>query len=541
MLINRLPITLTVAFILNINSVMGADFTSFLPSATGMIRIVQKYFPVTDMVSECLPEAEEVDLERGPNTEENTNKEDKEEGENQGEFNDVVIEIDTTELEEQEAIRKAYSRESMIRRAKNFSKSILPATIAVGGFLYLKKDPMFLMVVGVAGVGIKDKIANCMGTLQNSICPNELTLKVEEMELNFRLKAKEMSEGHRRYLTEYFKNYHGNTRPRQGVRAEQKEEAALQKAEFLLSLPTKKKVIPESRSKTITENLERVMGKTFDASVVKNIKSLAVAIVVASNVEKGGKIVVFLYGPPGTGKTTTVKLLAQELGLPLIEYTLSNMNPKDLVASANGHMGEDQLAPCGRYAEGLSNKPFTNCIHFFDEVSDAMPKGSKEKGNGGTGGFQSILKEMFDPDRTEIMDQTLKTMLSTEDGIFIMAANFAPEDYGNALLDRSLIFRFPAASDDAKRITATNELKLAMQRHNYQDDALGGVDDKNFELICENYKKLGPEQGMRALQKVIGQYVLHLKAVSLGAITDPNFDIDQAFLNVSTKGLKTIE
>jgi len=93
-----------------------------------------------------------------------------------------------------------------------------------------------------------------------------------------------------------------------------------------------------------------------------------------------------LYGPPGVGKTTTVHVIANELGWPVVEMNASDLRNRDsmkriaLMASIYGDLttiGENRSGP--------------NKIVLIDEADNIFEGRSRQSG-GDTGGISELAK-----------------------------------------------------------------------------------------------------------------------------------------------------
>ncbi len=98
------------------------------------------------------------------------------------------------------------------------------------------------------------------------------------------------------------------------------------------------------------------------------------------------KRALILYGPPGVGKTTTVHVIANQLGWPVVEMNASDMRNRDsmkriaLMASLYGDLtsfGEDAKGP--------------NKIILIDEADNIFEGRSRESG-GDTGGISELAR-----------------------------------------------------------------------------------------------------------------------------------------------------
>lgn len=98
------------------------------------------------------------------------------------------------------------------------------------------------------------------------------------------------------------------------------------------------------------------------------------------------KRALILYGPPGVGKTTTVHVIANEMGWPVVEMNASDLRNRDsmkriaLMGSLYGDLT--------KIGEG---KPGPNKIILIDEADSIFEGRSKESG-GDTGGISELAK-----------------------------------------------------------------------------------------------------------------------------------------------------
>jgi len=93
-----------------------------------------------------------------------------------------------------------------------------------------------------------------------------------------------------------------------------------------------------------------------------------------SNFNKGTKPYgSFLFlGPTGNGKSETAKVLAREMGLPLVQFDMSEYMEKHtisrLIGSPPGYVGYDETA---QLTDAVKRNPYG--IYMFDEVEKAHP------------------------------------------------------------------------------------------------------------------------------------------------------------------------
>lgn len=94
------------------------------------------------------------------------------------------------------------------------------------------------------------------------------------------------------------------------------------------------------------------------------------------------KPALLLSGPPGIGKTTTVRLLAKQMGYELIETNASDLRNKKGVDGLLNHLIDNQTLGFNKKEVETNNKK----IILMDEV-DGMSAGDR-------GGNQELIKKI---------------------------------------------------------------------------------------------------------------------------------------------------
>ena len=78
-------------------------------------------------------------------------------------------------------------------------------------------------------------------------------------------------------------------------------------------------------------------------------------------------------GPTGTGKTETAKQLAEQLGVNLVRFDMSEYQEKHsvskLIGSPPGYVGHEDTS--GQLIEKLQENP--GCVLLLDEIEKAHP------------------------------------------------------------------------------------------------------------------------------------------------------------------------
>ena len=118
---------------------------------------------------------------------------------------------------------------------------------------------------------------------------------------------------------------------------------------------------------------ERIRGKVFgqDEAVGKVAESVLMSR--AGLTEEGKPLASLLFvGPTGVGKTETAKALAEETGVPLIRFDMSEYAEKHsvakLIGSPAGYVGYDDG---GILTDAVRKSP--SCVLLLDEIEKAHP------------------------------------------------------------------------------------------------------------------------------------------------------------------------
>jgi ATP-dependent Clp protease ATP-binding subunit ClpA len=120
-----------------------------------------------------------------------------------------------------------------------------------------------------------------------------------------------------------------------------------------------------------------VKGKLYgqDETVDKVLERVYVSFAGINNDTKPTASFLFL-GPTGTGKTELAKLLAENLGMKLLRYDMSEFQEKHsaskLIGAPPGYVGyEDSNLGGGMLISDIEKNP--NCVILFDEIEKAHP------------------------------------------------------------------------------------------------------------------------------------------------------------------------
>lgn len=132
-----------------------------------------------------------------------------------------------------------------------------------------------------------------------------------------------------------------------------------------------------------------------DVGGLENLKQFILELQMRSTPEAESRGVsapktVFLVGPPGTGKTLTAKVIAKELGLPMVTLNMASLTSKYL-----GETGNRLVAAC-RQADAMAP-----IVLLVDEVEKGLSQGNgtgmHEELQRAFGGFLTYLQESKAP------------------------------------------------------------------------------------------------------------------------------------------------
>jgi ATP-dependent Clp protease ATP-binding subunit ClpA len=183
--------------------------------------------------------------------------------------------------------------------------------------------------------------------------------------------------------------------------------------------------------KELEKNLpNRVMGQPEIEKILKVIKAGN-----SSLAEPTKPIArVMLVGPTGNGKTETAKVIAEELGIPLVTIDMSNFQDQHakakLIGSPPGYVGFDKKAAL----EDVADNPY--CVLLLDEIDKAHPE------------VHNIFLSVFDEGRVQLMNGKTVYFNNT---IIIATSNFGARAAQEAKNKSSAGFNSSKGGDDAAK------------------------------------------------------------------------------------------
>jgi ATP-dependent Clp protease ATP-binding subunit ClpA len=144
--------------------------------------------------------------------------------------------------------------------------------------------------------------------------------------------------------------------------------------ELAKSVKIKEEIIAQKESaglKNLEDNLKKVVFGQ-DEAIEKLVDKILVAQAGLKDENKPIGSFVFM-GPTGTGKTETARQLANELGVNLVRFDMSEYQEKHsvakLIGSPPGYVGHDDSS--GLLIEKLQENP--GCVLLLDEIEKAHP------------------------------------------------------------------------------------------------------------------------------------------------------------------------
>lgn len=195
-----------------------------------------------------------------------------------------------------------------------------------------------------------------------------------------------------------------------------------------------KHMFGKSKSEQLKEletNLpKRVMGQPEIEKILKVIKAGN-----SSLAEPNKPIArVMLVGPTGNGKTETAKVIAEELGIPLVTIDMSNFQDQHakakLIGSPPGYVGFDKKAAL----EDVADNPY--CVLLLDEIDKAHAE------------VHNIFLSVFDEGRVQLMNGKTVHFNNT---IIIATSNFGARAAQEAKNRSSAGFNSGKGGDAAAR------------------------------------------------------------------------------------------
>jgi ATP-dependent Clp protease ATP-binding subunit ClpA len=247
------------------------------------------------------------------------------------------------------------------------------------------------------------------------------------------------------------------------------------------------KLPPEQVSEKETDNLanleHNLKGSVYgqDSAIENIVDKILVAQAGLKDENKPIGSFVFM-GPTGTGKTETAKALAQQLGVGLVRFDMSEYQEKHsvakLIGSPPGYVGYEENS--GLLLTKLQENP--NCVLLLDEIEKAHPDVSQ------------ILLQVMDNGK-------------------ITGSNGKEADARNCIL----ILTTNLGAKDAEK----NTIGFGQEQdHVYEDTALKKFFAPEFRNRLDGvitFAKLGKE----VMIKIVGKFLLELKNM----VKDKNVEI----------------
>jgi ATP-dependent Clp protease ATP-binding subunit ClpA len=239
------------------------------------------------------------------------------------------------------------------------------------------------------------------------------------------------------------------------------------------------KLPPEQVSEKETDNLanleHNLKGSVYgqDSAIENIVDKILVAQAGLKDENKPIGSFVFM-GPTGTGKTETAKALAQQLGVSLVRFDMSEYQEKHsvakLIGSPPGYVGYEENS--GLLLTKLQENP--NCVLLLDEIEKAHPDVSQ------------ILLQVMDNGK-------------------ITGSNGKEADARNCIL----ILTTNLGAKDAEK----NTIGFGQEQdHVYEDTALKKFFAPEFRNRLDGvitFAKLGKE----VMIKIVGKFLLELKVM----------------------------
>jgi AAA+ superfamily predicted ATPase len=227
-----------------------------------------------------------------------------------------------------------------------------------------------------------------------------------------------------------------------------------------------------------------------------------------------------LYGPPGCGKTHIARATAGELGARFLSVGLADV--------LDMWLGQSERNLHGLLEQARRHAP---CVLFLDEVDAIGQKRSLLRHSAGRGVVAQLLSEM-------------DSMISDNEGVFVLAATNAPWDVDSALrrpgrFDRTLLVLPP------DRIARAHILDL-----NLRDRPLdGGIDagaiagrtegysGADMAHICETAAEYAMDDSLQSgTVRPIGQRDLERALAEVSPSTRPWFESARNFVMFANEG-----
>lgn len=222
----------------------------------------------------------------------------------------------------------------------------------------------------------------------------------------------------------------------------------------------------------------------------------------------------FLFaGPTGVGKTETARQLAQELGLKLIRFDMSEFREQHsisrLIGAPPGYVGHEQA---GQLTEALVKNP--HCVLLLDEFEKAHPDiygvllqvmdaGRLTDGTGRTVDFRNAIIVMTTNAGAAVASRRTMGFLhqdNTTDAMETIRNTFAPE-FRNRLDE--IVWFHPLGPDHIQGIVRKFLGEVALRTLEQ------GIELVYTDALVDHIAKVGfdPEMGARPLARVIRDQV----------------------------------
>jgi ATP-dependent Clp protease ATP-binding subunit ClpA len=215
-------------------------------------------------------------------------------------------------------------------------------------------------------------------------------------------------------------------------------------------------------------------------------------------------------GPTGCGKTETAKQLAEQLGVKLVRFDMSEYQEKHAVAkligSPPGYVGFEENT--GLLVTKLQE--FPNCVLLMDEIEKAHPdvsqillqimdEGSIQGNNGKTASAKNIVLILTTNLGAEQLEKNVMGFTQTNDSNYDdvdMKRFFAPE-FRNRL-DGTVVFK-KLAKEVLIKIVGKFMLELKTQLK--EKDVVLDLTDEAIDYMVEN--GYDSKMGARPMQRLI--------------------------------------
>lgn len=286
-------------------------------------------------------------------------------------------------------------------------------------------------------------------------------------------------------LSAYYKN---STIAYKAVGSSDAKEHALHAIELLLNIdwmPKAMDVPTVTRAKQILDNafygLQEVKLRIME--VISQIRRTGL-------LPKWG---ILLHGPAGTGKTSIAKVIADLMGMPIIQMDMSTIGESAETISGTSRIYTN--AREGLLLEGMFSVRSSTAVLLANEIDKASNKNRQASST-----LLTIL------DKTGFYENFLEEVIPT-DNLFCIGTCNDLDKVPKPLKDRFLVINIPGYSPEEKKIIWNNyALPRAMARSSIAPEQLG-VTEEAAELLVSSYAL---ESGVRDLEqyaeRLIGDY-----------------------------------